>query len=152
MHRTTRWLTGMLLAPALLAACNDNPFLAGNFAVDGPWAGRATVVAGADTTRFEFRMELEQDRNDVTGTGVIQTAQGTFPVEIDGRWDYPSVDLTFRSQETAPLVFDAAFDVDTVPRTPSGVDIVVRPDTLQGVLTGSGLTGVPLAIGRAEDE
>ena len=140
---------GLALTGALLA-CDDNPFIAGVFAVDGRWTGSALAGSGEDTVRFHFDLTLEQDRNDVTGSGEVRTTTATFPVEVDGRWDYPSVDLVLRSESTAPLTFTATFDQDTLPTEPPTVT-PLQSDTLVGTLHGSGLEGLRLEIGRTSN-
>lgn len=137
----------------VLIACNDNPFLPGSFAVDGRWTGSVLAGSDDDTVRFHFDLDLTQDENDLSGTGEVRTGTATFPVEVEGTWEYPSVDLVLRSDTTAPLRFDGAFDVDTVPRpAPDSVsDVVTRSDTIAGTLSGSGLEGLRLEIGRAAE-
>lgn len=152
MTRRTRIAAVAAASLAVIVACNDNPFLPGAFAVDGRWTGSALTGVGDDTVRFHFDLTLTQVENDLGGSGEVRTATATFPVEIEGRWEYPSVDLVMRSDTTAPLSFDAAFDVDTIPRpAPDSVsDLITRSDTISGTLRGSGLEGVRLEIGRAE--
>jgi len=140
----------------LMAACEDNPFIVGSFGVQGGWAGFArAAVSEADSLRFDFELELSQDRENISGSATVSTPTAEFPLDVRGTWSGSSssridVTLVMTSPETAPLTFNGQFQVDTIPREApeTGNRLVTDPDTLVGTLSGSGLNGVRLLLGR----
>jgi hypothetical protein len=140
---------------AVVAACDDNPFIIGDFGVAGRWTGSTRVGNGADSVRFSFDLTLEQDRGDVSGEGEIRGGTAVLPVDVDGTWaatgSQVNVRLEMSSEQIAPLTFTGVFDTDSVPRMPpdSGKVLVTDTDTLVGTLKGSSLDGVKLSLGRA---
>ena len=132
--KTLRAASAALLA---VAACGGDVLDVGSFAVDGRWEGTVkravTTSAGTDTARYTFVLDLEQSGRNVSGSGVVQTPAETLQVDVEGRWDYPSVDLRLSADEFAPVFFDGSF---------------ATPDSLKGPLTGSGLDGLSLNLLR----
>jgi hypothetical protein len=141
-------------ALGVIAACG-NPFVTGDFGVNGDWAGSARAGSGADTVRFFFDLSLTQDRGALSGSGEVRGGTATIPVELTGSWQATgsqvNVGITMHNEEIAPLTFVGVFDVDTIPRPApdSAKDIVADPDTLVGTVTGSGFTSLPLRLGRS---
>lgn len=129
-------LAVLAIVAALAAlACGDGPLDVGAFSVEGVWAGSAKfqVGAGPDSARYEFTLELDQSERDVSGSGEVVTDAETLEVEVDGRWEFPSVSLVLSAPEFAGVGFDATF---------------ATPDSLKGTLNGSGFNAVPLTIIR----
>ena len=157
MKLSTRLAAAAAALVLTIAACEDNPFITGAFAVDGTWRGSLLAGSAADTSRIAFDLELTQDRDRLSGSGSVATAADTFPVEVAGTWagagNSASVTLVLSSAEVAPLNFSGTFDVDTVSLPAPDTTRVVRadPDTLVGTLTGSALTGYKLTLGRVRD-
>jgi hypothetical protein len=134
MKKKTTLLAAFALAA--LAACEGDALDVGSFSVDGTWTGNAEfIVAGTpvDTARYTFVLDLDQAGRDVSGSGEVQTEARTLAVEVDGRWDYPRVDLVLSASGFAALVFNASF---------------ATPDSLKGTLAGSGFNGTTLNLVR----
>jgi hypothetical protein len=136
---------GALLSMAM--ACSENPLIIGRFGVDGGWSGSALAGSGADTVRFTFDLSLEQNEGHVSGTGQVHGGNATLPLEVEGTWTASSgrasVGLVMGSDSVAPVTFAGQFVVHTT----AGVS-VLDPDSLEGTLTGSALTGAHLRLGR----
>ena len=131
-------LPAVFAAALAAAACGDDPLDVGTFSVDGTWAGSAKfAVSGtgppADTARYTIVLDLDQAERDVSGEGEVRTAADTLAIDVDGRWDYPSVDLRFDAPEFSAVVFDAQF---------------ATRDSLKGTLNGSGFNNVQLTLIR----
>lgn len=133
--RKTLLLAG---AAVLLAACGGDELDVGSFAVDGRWAGtvRLPVPATedpADSARYAFVLDLRQSERDVSGSGEIRTEAESVEVRVDGRWEYPRVNLLFSAPEFASVAFQSSF---------------ATRDTLKGTVTGSGFSGASLSLVR----
>ncbi len=132
----------------VLIACGED-FDAGEFDVSGEWAGRATVVTGTDTASYDFALDLEQAEEDVSGSATVSAGGESVEMEVDGEWDFPTVSLTLSAPEYKELRFDGAFDVDTLVFPPDTARVVeTMPDSIFGLLAGSGFLGATLRIGR----
>jgi hypothetical protein len=132
----------------VLVACGED-FDAGEFDVSGSWTGSAEVVTGTDTARYDFTFDLEQAEEDVSGSATVTAGGESVEMDVDGDWDYPSVNLTLSAPEYKAVLFDAAFDVDTLVFPPDTAQVVeTMPDSLFGTLAGSGFLGATLKIGR----
>jgi hypothetical protein len=161
MKLYTRLALGGAALLAALAACEDNPFVVGNYGVDGRWTGSALAGADPDTVRFYFDLSLDQNRGSLSGDGEIRAGTDTIPVDVDGTWTAGNgsvtVRLTMGSSSVAPLSFSGGFDVDTVARVAPDTGRVVQldRDTLVGTLTGSGMPTTPpvkLWLGRTAED
>ena len=119
-----------------LAACKD-AFDIGNFGVAGAWRGTTYVPVGAaDSVAYTFRLELKQDRENVTGSGVIKAPADSVQTSVRGTWDFPSVTLRLSAPDYADVTFSGTF-VRQVSR-----------DSLTGPLIGSGFDGRTLTLVR----
>jgi len=130
---------GMIVAAlaALAAAACREPFDVGSFSVAGAWRGTTYVHVGAtDSIAYTFRLNLKQDRSNVTGSGVISAAADSVKTSVDGSWDYPRVTLRLSSPQYAEIRFNSAFARE------------VSRDSLVGPLLGSGFTGTSLTLVR----
>ncbi|HVG44610.1 MAG TPA: hypothetical protein VM890_07765 [Longimicrobium sp.] len=130
---------GIIIAAlfALAAAACKEPLDVGSFSVTGAWRGTAYVkVSATDSIAYTFRLDLEQDRADVGGSGVISTAADSVQTSVDGEWDYPNVTLRLSSPEYADIRFNSTFARE------------LSRDSLVGPLIGSGFTGTNLTLVR----
>ncbi|HKP77399.1 MAG TPA: hypothetical protein VJT67_17850 [Longimicrobiaceae bacterium] len=126
-------LAGLALA---LAACKD-AFDTGNFGVTGTWRGTTYVPVGAtDSVGYTFRLDLKQDKESVTGSGVISTAADSVETSVRGTWAFPSVTLRLSAPDYADITFAGTFARQ------------VSRDSLVGPLTGSGFDGRTLTLVR----
>ena len=124
------------LSALAAAACKD-ALDVGSFSVTGAWRGTTYVKVGAtDSIAYTFRLDLEQDRADVSGSGVISAGADSVQTSVDGTWEFPSVTLRLSSPEYADIRFDSEFARE------------VSRDSLVGPLTGSGFTGRTLTLVR----
>jgi hypothetical protein len=122
---------------ALTAAACKEPLDIGSFSVTGAWRGTTYVHVGAtDSIAYTFRLDLDQDRENVGGSGVISTPADSVETSVDGSWDYPNVTLRLSSPEYADIRFDSKFARE------------VSRDSLVGPLTGSGFDGRSLTLVR----
>ena len=130
---------GIIIAAlcALAAAACKEPLDVGSFSVTGAWRGTTYVkVSATDSIAYTFRLDLEQDRADVGGSGVISTAADSVQTSVDGEWAYPNVTLRLSSPEYADIRFNSTFARE------------VSRDSLVGPLIGSGFTGTNLTLVR----
>jgi len=124
------------LAALAAAACKE-PLDIGSFSVTGAWRGTTYVHVGAtDSIAYTFRLDLDQDREHVGGSGVISAGADSVETSVDGTWDYPSVTLRLSSPEYADIRFDGSFARQ------------VSRDSLVGPLTGSGFDETRLTLVR----
>jgi hypothetical protein len=132
-----------VLLVAALAACGEE-FDAGQYDVTGRWTGTAL----ADSVQLELR--LEQDEEDISGSGTLSAGGRTVPVEVRGDFAFPSVDLRLRGEGFAPVLLDGAFEDDTTRVSPTDTTRVIRASRLRirGTLTGSALDGGTFRILR----
>jgi hypothetical protein len=130
---------GMMVAAlaALAAAACKEPLDVGSFSVTGAWRGTTWVKVGAtDSIAYTFRLDLDQDGENVTGSGVISAAADSVDTSVDGSWAYPAVTLRISSPEYADIRFDSRFARE------------VSRDSLVGPLVGSGFDGTSLTLVR----
>jgi len=126
-------LAGLALA---LAACKGGLDV-GNFGVGGAWRGTTYVPVGAaDSVAYTFRLDLKQDQENVTGSGVISAPADSVETSVRGTWAFPSVTLRLSSPDYADITFNGTF-VRQVSR-----------DSLSGPLVGSGFSGRTLTLVR----
>ena len=121
-----------------LAACKD-AFDVGSFDVTGAWRGVTYVPVGADSVAYTFRVDLEQDRESVTGSGVISAPADSVETSVRGTWAYPNVTLRLSAPDYADVQFNATFARQ------------VSRDSLVGPLVGSGFTGRTLTLVRQSE-
>jgi hypothetical protein len=129
---------GILAVAALvaLAACKDALDI-GSFSVTGAWRGTTYVKVGAtDSIAYTFRLDLEQDQENVSGDGVVSAGTDSVSTSVDGTWAFPSVTLRLSAPDYADIQFNSAFARQ------------VSRDSLVGPLTGSGFTGTNLTLVR----
>jgi hypothetical protein len=140
-----RFFAGFALI-ALLAACGGEEFDAGQYDVTGRWTGSAL----ADTSRYEFDLDLTQNEEEISGSGTVRVRGQSVAVRVDGIFGFPNVDLTLRAPGFVPLTFDAAFRRDTIAPAVGSTPAVLRENrgVITGSLTTSALVGVPLVIVR----
>jgi hypothetical protein len=118
---------------ALAAACGGQPFDVGSFGVDGTWKGTTRLTVGPDTATYVFVMKLSQNRSSVTGSGSVTSAADSVKTAIVGVWAYPAVTLNLTAAGYGGLQFASSF---------------ASPDTLKGILNGSGFHNDSLRIIR----
>ena len=136
-NRAIRAALALLALASPLAACED-PLDLGNRSMEGRWEGTTRVEVDPvtdDSVDFRFVLELDQTERDISGTGTIEADGETVEVTVDGRWEYPAIELVFSAPEYATLFFDGAF-------------AEARADSVGGTLSGSGLDGARLSIFR----
>lgn len=127
-----------IIAAALvaLAAC-DGPLDIGSFSVTGAWRGTTYVkVSATDSIAYTFRLDLEQDRENVSGSGVVSAATDSVRTDVDGTWEFPRVTLRLSAPEYADVQFNSTFARQ------------VSRDTLVGPLVGSGFAETSLTLVR----
>jgi len=131
---------------ALLAACGGEEFDPGQYDVTGRWKGAAL----ADTSRYDFDLDLTQHEEEISGSGTVRVRGQTVAVRVDGIFGFPNVDLTLSATGFVPLTFDAAFRRDTIAPATGTTAAVLRENrhVITGSLTTSALAGVPLLIQR----
>jgi hypothetical protein len=124
------------LSALAAAACKDSLDI-GSFSVTGAWRGTTYVHVGAtDSIAYTFRLDLDQDQENVGGSGAISAGADSVQTSVDGTWDYPSVTLRLSSPAYADIRFDSKFARE------------VSRDSLVGALTGSGFDGRSLTLVR----
>ena len=123
---------GLALA---LAACKGGLDV-GNFGITGAWRGTTYVPVGTDSVAYTFRLDLEQNEESVTGSGVISAPADSVETSVRGTWNFPSVTLRLSAPDYADIIFRGAFARQ------------VSRDSLVGPLTGSGFTGRTLTLVR----
>jgi hypothetical protein len=140
-----RFFAGFALI-ALLAACGGEEFDAGRYDVTGRWTGTTL----ADTSRYDFDLELTQHEEEISGSGTVRVRGQPVAVRVDGVFGFPNVDLTLSAPGFVPLTFDAAFRRDTIAPAVGTTPAVLRENRnfITGSLTTSALEGVPLVIVR----
>ena len=125
-----------LAALAAAAACKG-PLDVGSFPVTGAWRGTTYVkLSATDSIAYTFRLDLEQDEKDVSGSGVISAAADSVETSVDGEWSFPNVTLRLSSPEYADIQFNGKFARE------------VSRDSLVGPLIGSGFTDTNLTLVR----
>jgi len=127
-----------IIAAALLAlaACKE-PLDIGSFSVTGAWRGTTYVKVGAtDSIAYTFRLDLEQNRENVSGSGVVSTATDSVETDVDGTWEFPRVTLRLSAPDYADIQFNSAFARQA------------SRDSLVGPLVGSGFTNTNLTLVR----
>jgi len=129
-----------ILAAALAAlvalACKE-PLDIGSFSVTGAWRGTTYVKVGAtDSIAYIFRLDLEQDQENVSGSGVVSAATDSVRTSVDGTWEFPRVTLRLSAPEYGDIRFDGTFARQA------------SRDSLVGPLVGSGFTGTSLTLVR----
>ena len=155
--RARTFLAALTLAcAAALPACDGNSFDAGEYDVEGDWAGTVETPVGTpvtDTVRYTIALSLTQEETFIGGTGELRAESQTVPLEVDGDWDFPSVTFTLRGPGIVPIEFTGSWDRDTLP--PIAPDtarrVVIASDSIIGTLSGSGITSARLAIARQPD-
>ena len=140
-----RFFAGFALI-TLLAACGGEEFDAGRYDVTGRWTGTTL----ADTSRYEFDLDLTQNEEEISGTGTVRAGGQSVAVRVDGIFGFPNVDLRLSAPGFVPLTFDAAFRRDTIAPAVGSTPAVLRENrhVITGSLTTSALVGVPLVIVR----
>jgi hypothetical protein len=140
-----RFFAGFALI-VLLAACGGVDFDPGQYDVTGRWTGTTL----ADTSRYDFDLDLTQTEEDISGSGTVRVRGQTVQVRVDGVFGFPNVDLTLSAPGFVPLTFDAAFRRDTIAKASGSTPAVLRENrhVILGSLTTSALEGVPLMIQR----
>ncbi len=140
-----RFFAGLALI-AILAACGGEEFDPGQYDVTGRWTGTTL----ADTSRYDFDLDLTQNEEEISGSGTVRVRGQSVAVRVDGIFGFPNVDLTLSAPGFVPLTFDAAFRRDTIAPANGTTAAVVREnrDFITGSLTTSALQGVPLVIVR----
>jgi hypothetical protein len=124
------------LAALVAAACKE-PLDIGSFSVTGTWRGTTYVKVGAtDSIAYTFQLDLEQDQENVSGSGVVSAATDSVDTSVDGTWRFPSVTLRLSAPEYADIQFNSTFARQ------------VSRDSLVGPLVGSGFTGTSLTLVR----
>lgn len=127
-------LPALATAAVLLVLGCKQPLDLGAYSVAGTWIGTARLPVGpADTARYTFTFDLSQNQRAVKGTAVVKSGTDSVTTNVTGIWDYPRVTLRLTAPQYATLDYASQF---------------VTRDSLSGPLTGSGLTGVTLAIVR----
>ena len=121
---------------ALAAAACKGPLDVGSFPVTGAWRGTTYVHVGADSIAYTFALDLEQDQENVTGSGTISSGAQSVETDVDGTWAFPSVTLRLSSPEYADIRFNSTFARQ------------VSRDSLVGPLIGSGFTDTNLTLVR----
>src|SRR4051794_16058596 len=93
---------------ALAAAACKGPLDVGSFPVTGAWRGTTYVkLSATDSIAYTFRLDLEQDQENVSGSGVISAAADSVETSVDGEWSYPNVTLRLSSPEYAEIRFNS---------------------------------------------
>ncbi|HEX8210080.1 MAG TPA: hypothetical protein VF584_07825 [Longimicrobium sp.] len=140
-----RFFAGFALI-VLLAACGGVEFDPGQYDVTGRWTGTTL----ADTSRYDFDLDLTQNEEEISGSGTVRVRGQTVQVRVDGIFGFPNVDLTLSAPGFVPLTFDAAFRRDTIAPPSGTTPAVLRENrhAIAGSLTTSALEGVPLLIQR----
>jgi hypothetical protein len=119
-----------------LAACKDALDI-GSFSVTGAWRGTTYVKVGAtDSIAYTFRLNLEQDQENVSGDGVVSAGTDSVRTSVDGTWAYPNVTLRLSAPDYADIRFNGTFARQ------------VSRDSLVGPLIGSGFTNTNLTLVR----
>jgi hypothetical protein len=133
--KRARWAGPLALGLLALAACSD-PLDVGTFSVTGSWRGKVYLPVGTDSVAYDFRLELQQSSENVSGSGVIRAPTDSLPASVSGTWAYPRVRLLISSDGYQDVDFNSTF----TPQT--------SRDTLRGPLTGSGFSGRTLTLVR----
>lgn len=124
------------LAALVAVACKDALDI-GSFSVTGAWRGTTYVkVSATDSIAYTFRLDLEQDRENVSGSGVVSAATDSVRTDVDGTWEFPRVTLRLSAPEYADVQFNSTFARQ------------VSRDTLVGPLVGSGFAETSLTLVR----
>jgi len=119
-----------------LVACKE-PLDIGSFSVTGTWRGTTYVkVSATDSIAYTFRLDLEQDQENVSGDGVVSAATDSVQTDVDGTWAFPNVTLRMSAPEYGDLQFNGTFARQ------------VSRDSLVGPLIGSGFTNTNLTLVR----
>jgi hypothetical protein len=124
------------LAALVAAACKDALDI-GSFSVTGAWRGTTYVkVSATDSIAYTFRLDLEQDQENVRGSGVVSAATDSVHTDVDGTWEFPRVTLRLSAPDYADIQFNSQFARQ------------VSRDSLVGPLVGSGFTETSLTLVR----
>ena len=124
------------LAALVVVACKDALDI-GSFSVTGAWRGTAYVkVSATDSIAYTFRLDLEQDQENVSGSGVVSAATDSVRTDVDGTWEFPRVTLRLSAPDYADIQFNSTFARQ------------VSRDTLVGPLVGSGFNETNLTLVR----
>lgn len=114
----------LMLAPAVLLSCSDDPTGPSEVSIEGSWSG-STSGGG------NFNLTLAQDGSDITGSGSASGEGGSASLDVTGTRSGTSISLVMTSSGFADLNYSGTIESST---------------TINGTLNGSGFQDEPLTL------